>query len=187
LDEIIDERDRVINFDSSDTSKPVNIDGEVEGSSSKHGKISLNYIVRSISSVLKGKIRSMGGINIKTHAEIKSNLSKQRDPNQKLQDEIKNISDEIIKLSNSNPTLNGLLSIVGSSQTWSITNRDEGIFKKSAAISSALAALLEKSVLIFQKCLNRSCFFPICPVNVMVVPKSNPRMGFTCCPQVWIQ
>jgi hypothetical protein len=118
------EKDRVINFDSSDTSKPVNIDGEVEGSSSKHGKISLNYIVRSISSVLKGKIRTMGGINIKTHAEIKSNLSKQRDPNQALQDKIRDISDDIIKLSNSNPTLNGLLSIVKVSKNGTDTNGD---------------------------------------------------------------
>jgi hypothetical protein len=112
LDEIIDERDRVINFDSSDTSKPVNIDGEVEGSSSKHGKISLNYINRSIASVFKKKNKSIGGLNVKTYAEIKSDLSKQKDPNQSLQGKIKDISDEIIKLSNSNPTLKGLLSIV---------------------------------------------------------------------------
>jgi hypothetical protein len=64
----------------------------------------------------------MGGINIKTHAEIKSNLSKQRDPNQKLQDEIRKISDDIIKLSNSNPTLNGLLSIVKVSKGGTDTN-----------------------------------------------------------------
>jgi hypothetical protein len=112
LDEIIDERDRVINFDSSDTSKSVNIDGEVEGSSSKHGKISLNYINRSIASVFQKKNKSMGGLNVKTYAEIKSDLSKQKDPNQALQGKIKDISDEIIKLSNSNPTLKGLLSIV---------------------------------------------------------------------------
>ena len=122
MDEIVDERDRVINFDSSDTSKPVNIDGEVEGSSSKHGKISLNYISRSISSVFENKNVSMGGLNIKTHAEIKSDLSKQRDPNQTLQDEIRKISDDIIKLSNSNPTLKGLLSIVKVSKNGTDTN-----------------------------------------------------------------
>ena len=54
----------------------------------------------------------MGVLNIKTYAEIKSDLSKERDPNQVLQGKIKNISDEIIELSNSNPTLKGLLSIV---------------------------------------------------------------------------
>jgi hypothetical protein len=112
MDRIFDEKDRVINFDSSDTSKSVNIDGEVEGSTSKHGKISLNYINRSITSTFKKKIQSMGVLNIKTYAEIKSDLSKERDPNQVLQDKIRNISDEIIELSNSNPTLNGLLSIV---------------------------------------------------------------------------
>jgi len=112
MGEIFDEKDRVINFDSSDTSKSVNIDGEVEGSSSKHGKISLNYINRSITSTFKKKNQSMGVLNIKTYAEIKSDLSKERDPNQVLQGKIKNISDEIIELSNSNPTLKGLLSIV---------------------------------------------------------------------------
>ena len=122
MDKIIDERDRVINFDSSDTSKPVNIDGEVEGSSSKHGKISLNYINRSISSVFKKKNKSMGALNIKTHAEIKSDLSKQKDPNQVLQGKIKDISNEIIKLSNSNPTLKELLSVVKISKGGTDTN-----------------------------------------------------------------
>jgi hypothetical protein len=41
-------RDRTINFDSSDTSKYTNIDGEVEGSTSRHGKIALEHIVRLI-------------------------------------------------------------------------------------------------------------------------------------------
>ena len=122
MNKIIDERDRVINFDSSDTSKPVNIDGEVEGSSSKHGKISLNYINRNISNIFKDRNESMGDLNIKTHAEIKSDLSKERDPNQVLQDKIRDISDEIIKLSNSNPTLKGLLSVVKVSKNGTDTN-----------------------------------------------------------------
>lgn len=42
------QRDRVINFDSSNTSKSVDIDGEVEGSTSRHGKLSLYHIMRII-------------------------------------------------------------------------------------------------------------------------------------------
>jgi hypothetical protein len=122
MDEIVDKRDRVINFDSSDTSKSVNIDGEVEGSSSKHGKISLNYISRSIVSAYENKNVSMVGLGIKTYAEIESDLSKERDPNQKLQDEIRKISDDIINLSNSNSTLKGLLSIVKVAKNGTDTN-----------------------------------------------------------------
>jgi hypothetical protein len=54
----------------------------------------------------------MGSLNVKTYAEIKSDLSKEKDPNKALQGKIKDISDEIIKLSKSNPTLEALLSIV---------------------------------------------------------------------------
>jgi hypothetical protein len=114
MDKVFSEKDRVINFDSSDTSKPVNIDGEVEGSTSKHGKISLNYISRSIVSVVKDnkqKLASIGKLSLKSYVQIKSELSK-RNPNQALEDKIRNLSDEIIKLSKSNPTLNGLLDVV---------------------------------------------------------------------------
>jgi hypothetical protein len=34
----------MINFDSSDTSRPQNIDGEIEGRSSRHGKVSFLYM-----------------------------------------------------------------------------------------------------------------------------------------------
>lgn len=115
MDEIIDERDRVINFDSSDTSKPVNIDGEVEGSSSKHGKISYNYINRSITKVIQKNSKELAGLRrfrLKTHLEIKSEISKRKDPNQSLQDMIKNISDDIINLSKTTPSLEQLLNVV---------------------------------------------------------------------------
>lgn len=39
---------RKMNFDSSDTSKRMDVDGEVEGSASRHGKVSFNYINKSI-------------------------------------------------------------------------------------------------------------------------------------------
>lgn len=42
----VDIKSRRMNFDSSDTSKKQNIDGEVEGSSSRHGKISFKGIKR---------------------------------------------------------------------------------------------------------------------------------------------
>lgn len=40
--------ERIVSFDSSDSSKKQNIDGEVEGSASRHGKISWNAIKRFI-------------------------------------------------------------------------------------------------------------------------------------------
>lgn len=48
----VDVKDRLINFDSSDTSKKQNVDGEVEGSYSRHGKISFNSINRMINQSL---------------------------------------------------------------------------------------------------------------------------------------
>jgi len=53
-DKDVDVKDRNINFDSSDTSKDQNIDGEVEGSSSRHGKVSFKAIKR----ILDSKIQS---------------------------------------------------------------------------------------------------------------------------------
>lgn len=44
----VDTKDRKINFDSSDTGKKINIDGEVEGSASRHGKISFEALKRII-------------------------------------------------------------------------------------------------------------------------------------------
>jgi hypothetical protein len=41
-------RNRIINFDSSDTNTFTDIDGEVEGSASRHGKLSLEHLVRLI-------------------------------------------------------------------------------------------------------------------------------------------
>jgi hypothetical protein len=114
MGKVFSEEDRVINFDSSDTSKPVNIDGEVEGSTSKHGKISLNYISRSIVSVVKDHKEKLGSLNklrLKSYVQIISELGK-RNPNQVLEDKISDLSDEIIKLSKSNPILDGLLEVV---------------------------------------------------------------------------
>ena len=47
----VDHKSRVLNLDSSDSSKKQNIDGEVEGSSSRHGKISFTAMKRIIDSV----------------------------------------------------------------------------------------------------------------------------------------
>ena len=46
----VDIKDRNINFDSSDTGKKQNVDGEVEGSSSRHGKVSFKAIKRILDS-----------------------------------------------------------------------------------------------------------------------------------------
>lgn len=68
-DKDVDFKDRKINFDSSDTKSNVNVDGEVEGSSSRHGKISFNSIKR----ILDSKISSGYKIqNLQTHSELKS-------------------------------------------------------------------------------------------------------------------
>lgn len=53
-DKNVDVKSRVLNLDSSDSSKKQDIDGEVEGSSSRHGKISFAAIKRIIDSV-RGK------------------------------------------------------------------------------------------------------------------------------------
>lgn len=45
----VDVKDRNISIDSSDTSKKVNIDAEIEGTHSRHGKISFNSLKRMIS------------------------------------------------------------------------------------------------------------------------------------------
>jgi len=47
----VDHKSRILNLDSSDTSKKQDIDGEVEGSSSRHGKISFAAMKRIIDSV----------------------------------------------------------------------------------------------------------------------------------------
>jgi len=47
----VDHKSRVLNLDSSDSSKKQDIDGEVEGSSSRHGKISFTAMKRIIDSV----------------------------------------------------------------------------------------------------------------------------------------
>lgn len=44
-------KDRILNLDSSDTNKYQNIDGEVIGTTSRHGKISLKSILRILKSV----------------------------------------------------------------------------------------------------------------------------------------
>ena len=45
----VDRKDRELSIDSSDTSKSVNVDAEVVGSSSRHGKVSFNALKRMIS------------------------------------------------------------------------------------------------------------------------------------------
>jgi hypothetical protein len=66
-DKDVDIKDRNINFDSSDTSKGQNIDGEVEGSSSRHGKVSFKAIKR----ILDSKIEAGAKIQkLQTYQEL---------------------------------------------------------------------------------------------------------------------
>jgi len=69
-DEDVDVKDRKMNFDSSDTSKNQDVDGEVEGSSSRHGKISFKAIQRIITNVANKDGFNISGIS--THQELKS-------------------------------------------------------------------------------------------------------------------
>lgn len=59
-DKDVDIKDRLINFDSSNSAKKQDVDGEVEGSSSRHGKISFSSIKRII-----------GSSNIQSSLELK--------------------------------------------------------------------------------------------------------------------
>ncbi len=68
-DKDVDVKNRIMNFDSSDTSKKQNIDGEVEGSSSRHGKISFNAISRILTPIYtKYNIQK-----IQNHSELREN------------------------------------------------------------------------------------------------------------------
>lgn len=78
----VDVSNRVINFDSSDTNKNQDIDGEIEGSVSRHGKISYNSIIR----ILK---------NSKVEYEIQSNKVLRNESEENL---LKKINDYIIDI-----------------------------------------------------------------------------------------
>lgn len=70
-------RDRTINFDSSDTSKFIEIDGEVDGSTSRHGKISLEQIIRIIrKNTQLNKIESVKDLKKLTIEELDEKLVK---------------------------------------------------------------------------------------------------------------
>ncbi|NBX83978.1 MAG: hypothetical protein EBQ95_00025 [Gammaproteobacteria bacterium] len=70
-------RDRTINFDSSDTSKYTEIDGEVDGSTSRHGKISLEQIIRIIRKNKQlNKIESVNDLKKLTIEELDKKLIK---------------------------------------------------------------------------------------------------------------
>jgi hypothetical protein len=70
-------RDRTINFDSSDTSKYTEIDGEVDGSTSRHGKISLEQIIRIIRKNKQlNKIESVNSLKKLTIEQLEQKLNK---------------------------------------------------------------------------------------------------------------
>jgi hypothetical protein len=66
-DKDVDIKDRNINFDSSDTSKGQNIDGEVEGSSSRHGKVSFKAIKRILNSKIEAGLKIQ---NLQSYEEL---------------------------------------------------------------------------------------------------------------------
>jgi hypothetical protein len=97
-DRVFDESQVVINFDSSNTSKNVNIDGEVEGSTSRHGKISFPWICKIIGLVIDENKESLPGLNkiiIQTQAELR------KIDETLIQNQIEDISNKIKSLSSS--------------------------------------------------------------------------------------
>lgn len=64
----VDIKDRKINFDSSNTGNDVNVDGEVEGSTSRHGKISFNAIKRFIDQKISAGYKIQ---NLQSHNQLK--------------------------------------------------------------------------------------------------------------------
>jgi hypothetical protein len=64
----VDIKDRKINFDSSNTGNNVNVDGEVEGSTSRHGKISFNAIKRFIDQKISSGYKIQ---NLQSYNELK--------------------------------------------------------------------------------------------------------------------
>jgi hypothetical protein len=82
----VDHKYRVLNLDSSDSSKKQNIDGEVEGSSSRHGKISFNAMKRIIDSIRDRfsfqelqSTSQLSDLEVKELEEIASNLKNEVD------------------------------------------------------------------------------------------------------------
>lgn len=63
-----------MNFDSSDTSKKIDIDGEVDGSASRHGKVNFNYI-KSVFSKKISKLEPKDVLYKKTEHDIDIELS----------------------------------------------------------------------------------------------------------------
>ncbi len=98
LNKDVDIKKRVINFDSSDTSKLLNIDGEIEGSSSKHGKISFGWIKK----ILSSSCEKLNIDNIQEYVYFKnSNIEELRDLTLDLINKI-----ELIKKGNPDKNIN---------------------------------------------------------------------------------
>ena len=68
-DKDVDIKSRILNFDTSNSSKNYNIDGEVEGSSSRHGKISFGVMMKILNSV--GESQNRKGLKVRAHQELR--------------------------------------------------------------------------------------------------------------------
>ena len=93
-DKDVDVKDRSISFDSSDTSRLQDVDGEVEGSSSRHGKISFKAITRILSNKSKelrmnfGLIQTSEELSKLTIEELQTKVKKLIKRVEKIQAEI---------------------------------------------------------------------------------------------------
>ena len=86
--EMSTKKDRTLNIDSSNTSKKVNVDGEVEGSTSRHGKISLNAIKSIIKRITEQE-------NIESVSDIQDSKELRKLNIEQLEQEVINLNREL--------------------------------------------------------------------------------------------
>ena len=86
--EMSTKKDRTLNIDSSNTSKKVNVDGEVEGSTSRHGKISLNAIKSIIKRITEQE-------NIQSVSDIQDSKELKKLNIEQLEQEVINLNREL--------------------------------------------------------------------------------------------
>ena len=127
-DKSVDEKDRKINFDSSNTSKAQNIDGEVEGSTSRHGKISFTAIKRIIDSYSGFSLQEL-----QDYHELKKLTIDE------LKNEIEKVTLKIMDLEVEDET--DLVSIVPATRASDISGSENKLISKLQSLQIVLAIM----------------------------------------------
>lgn len=120
--------DRSLNVDSSNTSKSLNVDGEVMGKTSRHGKISFNMLKKMIQD------SSQNLQELESHSDL-SNLDLQD-----LKLKVRNLKAEIIKQSEYS-TFKSLLKIDPYKRGKDITNSKNKIISRIQSMQVVLAIM----------------------------------------------